>query len=176
MWLETKIVVLVYRTNRFSSSVNIHTMSRLLVCDISLLSNEIRKETQFQIFTCRLSGGYHRFGEHTAPIFNVKVPRKRCPARLHIIVTYKTTVWTLTTLKVWTFILELFVSRILRATMFCYICTDRCLAFGAHGNVFDIGTMLQAGRSSVRFPKKSLDFSIGLIIPAALRPWGRLSL
>jgi hypothetical protein len=32
--------------------------------------------------------------------------------------------------------------------------------------------MLQAGRTQVRFPKRSLDFSIDLIIPAALWPWG----
>jgi hypothetical protein len=30
--------------------------------------------------------------------------------------------------------------------------------------------MLQAGRSRVRFPMRSLDFSIGLIVPAALWP------
>jgi hypothetical protein len=30
--------------------------------------------------------------------------------------------------------------------------------------------MLQAGRSRVRFPKKSMDFLIDLILPAALCP------
>jgi hypothetical protein len=36
--------------------------------------------------------------------------------------------------------------------------------------------MLHAGRSQVRFPMRSLDFSIDLILPAAICPWGRLSL
>jgi hypothetical protein len=36
--------------------------------------------------------------------------------------------------------------------------------------------ILVAGRSLVWFPTKSLDFSIDFIIPAALWPWGRLSL
>jgi hypothetical protein len=38
------------------------------------------------------------------------------------------------------------------------------------------GTMLQAGRSEVQFPTKLLDFSVHLILPISLRPWGRLSL
>jgi TRAP-type C4-dicarboxylate transport system permease small subunit len=37
------------------------------------------------------------------------------------------------------------------------------------------GTKLQAANSQVRFPIKSLDFSIKLIPPAALWLWGRLS-
>jgi hypothetical protein len=38
------------------------------------------------------------------------------------------------------------------------------------------GTTPQAGRSWVRFPTVSLEFFIDIILPAALWPWGRLSL
>jgi hypothetical protein len=47
---------------------------------------------------------------------------------------------------------------------------------GARGSVFSRGTMLQAGRSEVRFRMKSLDFSADILLPAALWLWGRLSL
>jgi hypothetical protein len=36
--------------------------------------------------------------------------------------------------------------------------------------------MQQAGRSRVRFSRRLLDFSVDLNLPAALSPWGRLSL
>jgi hypothetical protein len=47
---------------------------------------------------------------------------------------------------------------------------------GASDSVVSCGTMLQPGRSRVRFPMKSLDFPIDLILPVTLWPWGRLSL
>jgi hypothetical protein len=48
--------------------------------------------------------------------------------------------------------------------------------FGARGSVVGWRTILQIGRSRVRIPRRSLDFSIYPILPAALWPWGRLGL
>jgi hypothetical protein len=45
----------------------------------------------------------------------------------------------------------------------------------ARGSIVGWGTMLQAGRSPIRVPDE-VDFSIYLILPATLWPWGRLSL
>jgi hypothetical protein len=47
---------------------------------------------------------------------------------------------------------------------------------GKRSNIVGCGTMLQVGRSRVRFPISSLHISIDLILPAAQWPRGRLSI
>jgi hypothetical protein len=46
----------------------------------------------------------------------------------------------------------------------------------AAGSAVGWGTTLQVGRSRVRFPMVSLEFFTGIILPAAVWPWGWLSL
>jgi hypothetical protein len=51
-----------------------------------------------------------------------------------------------------------------------------CNIYGARGSVVGWSTMLQAGMSRARFPMRSLDFLVDLILPAAVWSWGWLSL
>jgi hypothetical protein len=42
----------------------------------------------------------------------------------------------------------------------------------ARGSVVGLGIVVHGGRSRVRFPMRSLDFSVDLILSGALWPWG----
>jgi hypothetical protein len=66
------------------------------------------------------------------------------------------------------------IAQLLTGHMLWY--DETLMLFWAHGNVVGWGTMLQVGRSRVQFPVRSLDFSVDLILPVALWPWGQLSL
>jgi hypothetical protein len=46
----------------------------------------------------------------------------------------------------------------------CVLIEILCLVFGARGSVTVLGTMLQVGRTRVRFSMRSLHFSIDLIV------------
>ena len=53
----------------------------------------------------------------------------------------------------------------------CLQMTAYCMIMVARGGADNKGTVIQAGRSPVRFPIVSFGFFIGLILPAALWPW-----
>jgi hypothetical protein len=65
-------------------------------------------------------------------------------------------------------------SFIISNKIYAFLTSVIC-AVGARGSVVGWGTMLQAGRSRDRIPMRWI-FSIYLILPTALWPWGRLSL
>ena len=57
-----------------------------------------------------------------------------------------------------------------------YICFSYLHMVQACGGTVGWGTVLQAGRSQIRFPMVSLEFFIDIILLATLWPWGWLRL
>jgi hypothetical protein len=54
---------------------------------------------------------------------------------------------------------------------FSLLLNVRRVSEGTHGIVVGSGTVLQARRSRIRKPTRSLDFSVDSIIPAEQWPW-----
>ena len=69
-----------------------------------------------------------------------------------------------------------FTGEIISMVYFNTILNTTIHIIGARGSAVSWGTVLQVGRSRVRFPMVSVEFFIDIILPAALRPWSRLSL
>jgi hypothetical protein len=67
---------------------------------------------------------------------------------------------------------EIFVFVVTYRTTSCHNLHEHKCIWGECSSVLIWGTMLQVGRSRVRVPVRSLDFSIDLILPSTLRTWG----
>jgi hypothetical protein len=60
-------------------------------------------------------------------------------------------------------------------TLFVVDLTMHQIILGMRGGEVECGTALHAGRSRVRFPMRTLELFIDIILPAALWPGGRIS-
>ena len=68
---------------------------------------------------------------------------------------------------------ELQVGKVTYLNIFWHL---RSFSYRIRRSAVGWGTALQVGRLRVRFPMVSLEFFINIILPAAVWPWGRLSL
>ena len=102
------------------------------------------------------------FSEHPVDMKNSNKCLSQLQPSGHLTVT--TTNYNLSTIKVCVLYIYIFIY------IYIYIYT------AARGSAVGWDTALKAGRSRVRFPMVSLEFFIDIILPAALWPWGWLSL
>jgi hypothetical protein len=160
-----------------SEGCNLHAITILISYHLSLTASDCLTTMFYICFISSMHAthpAYHIFLDLITIITHSTSSPHRPTIRLNIIL--PSTSWSLTWSVVSTF--SNYYARIHATSATCpdlFIYSFYYFSSGARGSVVSWGTMLQAWRSRIRFSMRSLNFSIELIIPVALWPWGSLS-